>query len=118
MNESLDQIWKALSDPTRREILDLLRQGPRRTTEIVEAFPQLSRFGVLKHLEVLKKCELVVATPSGREVHNRLNPIPLRRIYERWVSNFEDLWSDSLLRVKEIAEGGPGSGGDGRADQV
>ena len=58
MNEAapdpLDDVWKALSDPTRRRILDLLRNGPRRTTEIVEAFPRLTRFGVMKHLDVLR----------------------------------------------------------------
>jgi len=106
MDESLDKVWRALADPTRREILDLLRDAPRRTTEVVVAFPQLSRFGVMKHLDVLKECELVVAKKQGREVYNALNVIPLRRIYERWVRKFEDLWADRLLRVKELAEGG------------
>lgn len=104
MDEGLDAIWKALADSTRREILDLLRERPRRTTELVEAFPQLSRFGVMKHLEVLKSCELVVAEKTGREVLNRLNVVPLRRIYERWVRKYEDIWAQQLLRVKELAE--------------
>lgn len=102
--DPMDAVWKALSDPTRREILDLLREGPKQTTQLVNAFPQLSRFGVLKHLEVLKECRLVIAEREGRHVHNRINPVPLRRIYERWVSRFEDLWSDQLLRIKELAE--------------
>ena len=104
MDDSLDQVWKALSDRTRREILDLLRTGPRRTTQLVEAFPQLSRFGVLKHLEVLRDCNLVIAKREGRFVENRINPVPLRAIYERWVSRFEDLWAEGMLRVKELAE--------------
>ena len=104
MDESLDRVWKALSDPTRREILDLLRSGPRRTTELVEALPKLSRFAVMKHLDVLKASELVIARKQGRFVYNRLNAVPLRRIYERWVSRFADLWADDLLRVKELAE--------------
>jgi len=54
MPDELDIVWKALSDPTRRAILDLLRDGPRTTTEIVESFPQLTRFGVMKHLDVLR----------------------------------------------------------------
>jgi DNA-binding transcriptional ArsR family regulator len=49
-DDDLDGVWKALSDNTRRSILDLLRQGPRTTTDIVEAFPHLSRFGVMKHI--------------------------------------------------------------------
>ena len=58
-NDDLDGVWKALSDGTRRSILDLLRQGPRTTTQIVEEFPHLSRFGVMKHIEVLREAGLV-----------------------------------------------------------
>ena len=55
----LDPVWKALSDPTRRAILDLLRDQPRMTTEIVDTFPHLTRFGVMKHLEALREAGLV-----------------------------------------------------------
>src|SRR5215472_1565406 len=54
-DDDLDGVWKALSDNTRRSILDLLRQGPRTTTQIVEAFPHLTRFGVMKHIDVLRE---------------------------------------------------------------
>jgi DNA-binding transcriptional ArsR family regulator len=111
MADPLDKVWKALADRTRRRILDLLREGPRRTTEIVEAFPRLSRFGVMKHLEVLKDCRLVVARKQGREVYNSINAAPLRQIYERWVRRYENLWADTLLRVKELAEEEPGERG-------
>ncbi len=104
MDDPLDPIFKALSDPTRRQILDILRKSPRRTTDLVESFPHLSRFAVLKHLEVLKDTHLVIATRNGRAVTNRINPIPLRRLYERWVSNFENLWAENLLRIKDLAE--------------
>lgn len=108
MNESapepLDDVWKALSDPTRRQILDLLRVGPRRTTEIVEEFPKLTRFGVMKHLDVLRSAGLVLTHAEGRERINALNPIPIRQIYERWVSKYADLWAATFLRVKESAE--------------
>ncbi len=100
----LDPVWKALSDPTRRAVHDLLRAGARTTTEIVEAFPQLSRFGVMKHLDVLRKAQLVHTRESGRERVNSLNAVPIRQIYERWVSPFEELWSSELLRIKELAE--------------
>ena len=60
--DQLDPVWKALSDPTRRAILDLLRDGPRKTTEIVESFPHLTRFGVMKHLDVLREAQLVQTT--------------------------------------------------------
>jgi len=105
VRDKLDPVWKALSDPTRRAILDLLRQKPRTTTEIVEAFPHLSRFGVMKHLDVVREAQLVDTQEVGRQRLNSLNVMPLRQIYERWVTPFEDLWSSQLLRLKEKVEG-------------
>ncbi len=104
MSDELDAVWKALSDPTRRSILDLLRQGPRTTTEIVAAFPHLSRFGVMKHIDVLRAAELIQTREEGRQRVNSLNAAPIRQIYERWVSPYEDLWADNLLRLKEDVE--------------
>jgi DNA-binding transcriptional ArsR family regulator len=104
MNQGLDQIWKALSDETRRTILDFLRSGPKPTTAIVEQFPQLSRFAVMKHLDVLRQAALVVTREEGRQRINSLNAVPIRMIYERWVSKYEDLWANTLLRVKEVSE--------------
>jgi len=105
----LDPIWKALSDPTRRAILDLLRDRPRRTTEIVESFSNLSRFGVMKHLDVLREAGLVQTREEGRSRVNSLNAVPIRQIYERWMSPFQELWTGQLLRLKEEAEAQPSS---------
>ena len=105
-DDDLDGVWKALSDHTRRSILDYLRQGPRTTTEIVEAFPQLSRFGVMKHIDVLRAAGLVQTREERRQRINSLNVVPIRQIYERWVGRFEELWSSHLLRIKEDAEAG------------
>jgi DNA-binding transcriptional ArsR family regulator len=102
--DELDPVWKALSDVTRRAILDFLRDRPRTTTEIVEAFPHLSRFGVMKHLDVLRGAHLVQTQEVGRQRMNSLNVAPIRQIYERWVGLFQELWSNELLRIKEIAE--------------
>ncbi len=102
--DELDAVWKALSDRTRRAILDFLRNRPRTTTEIVETFPHLSRFGVMKHLEVLRQAQLVHTREAGRQRVNSLNVVPIRKIYERWVGPFQELWSGELLRIKEIAE--------------
>jgi DNA-binding transcriptional ArsR family regulator len=104
MDETLDNVWKALSDPTRRRILDMLRNGPLTTGQIVEAFPELSRFGVMKHIDVLKDAHLVLVRAEGRQRFNSLNPIPIRMIYERWVSRFEDLWATNLLQIMRRAE--------------
>jgi len=102
--DELDRVWKALSDTTRRAILDFLRDRPRTTTEIVESFPHLTRFGVMKHLDVLRGAHLVHTREAGRQRVNSLNVVPIRQIYERWVGPFQELWSGELLRIKEIAE--------------
>jgi DNA-binding transcriptional ArsR family regulator len=102
--DELDGVWKALSDSTRRSILDLLRQGPRTTTQLVEAFPHLSRFGVMKHIEVLRGASLIHTREESRQRINSLNVVPIRHIYERWVGRFEELWASHLLRIKEDAE--------------
>lgn len=100
----LDPVWKALSDPTRRAILDLLRDQPRMTTEIVDTFPHLTRFGVMKHLEALREAGLVNTREEGRQRWNSLNVFPIRQIYERWVSPFQELWAGQLLGIKNLAE--------------
>lgn len=102
--EDLDGVWKALADATRRGILDRLRQGPCTTTELVRTFPHLTRFGVMKHLDVLRESGLVQTREAGRQRFNSLNPVPIRRIYERWVSPYTELWSNQLLRLKEEVE--------------
>jgi DNA-binding transcriptional ArsR family regulator len=103
-HDDLDGVWKALADSTRRSILDLLRQGPRTTTQIAEAFPHLSRFGVMKHIDVLRGAGLVRTREERRRRINSLNVVPIRQIYERWVGRFEELWASHLLRIKEDAE--------------
>ena len=104
--DNLDPVWKALSDPTRRAILDFLRDRARTTTEIVESFPYLTRFGVMKHLDVLRQARLVHTRSAGRQRVNSLNVVPIRQIYERWVGPFQELWSSDLLRIKDLAENG------------
>ena len=104
MSEDLDRVWKALADPTRRAILDLLRRKPRTTTDIVERIPELSRFGVMKHLVVLRGAGLVQTREEGRSVVNTLNVVPIRWIYERWVSDYEDLWVRRLSSLKRSLE--------------
>lgn len=102
--DDADNTWKALSDPTRRAILDVLRDGPKQTTAIVERFPELSRFAVMKHLEVLRSAKLVNTRSEGRVRVNALNAAPIRDILERWISKYESFWSNTLLRVRDDAE--------------
>jgi DNA-binding transcriptional ArsR family regulator/uncharacterized protein YndB with AHSA1/START domain len=96
--------WKALADPVRREILDLLRDEPRTTGEICDAFDRLTRFGVLSHMTVLKEAGLVRVERRGRERINRIDPEPLREAYEQWIRNYEVLWAGRLGRLKKLAE--------------
>ncbi len=99
-----DDVWKALSDPTRRAILDLLRQGRASTGDLAGAFPALTRFAVMKHLSVLEHAGLVVTRKEGRQKWNYLNAVPLRRVYERWVSRYQDRWAGSLVGLQRLAE--------------
>lgn len=103
MGEDLEKVWKALADPTRRRILDLLRDGPRTTTAIAAAFPT-TRYAIMKHLRVLERAGLVLVERRGRERWNHLNAVPLRAIYERWISRYADRWAVSLLSLKRHLE--------------
>jgi DNA-binding transcriptional ArsR family regulator/uncharacterized protein YndB with AHSA1/START domain len=103
MEEELTLIWKALADPHRRVILDLLKERPRTTGEICSLF-EVSRFAVMKHLTVLEHAGLIVVRREGRERWNYLNAIPLQQIYERWLKPYEVQWAASLLRMKRYVE--------------
>ena len=104
MDDDLDPVFKALADPTRRAILDLLREGPKTTSEIVEPFPDLSRFAVMKHLDILRNADLVTTRAEGRLRINSLNAVPLRRLSERWVTPFQEVWSHQLTDLKRRLE--------------
>ncbi len=104
--EELDQVWKALGDGTRREILAFLREGPRTTSEVVEQFPHLTRFGVMKHIGVLRDANLVLSRSEGPKRMNSLNVVPIRQIYEQLVDRYQDLWAGELLAMKRAAEKG------------
>jgi len=102
--DAFDATWKALSDPTRRALLDAVKDGARTTGQLVEAVPGMSRFGVMKHLGVLEAAGLMISRKEGRCKWHHLNAVPLRQIYERWVSKYEDRWAGSLVRLKRTVE--------------
>ena len=98
-------VWKALADPTRRAILDLLRERPRTTGELVTAFPTVTRFAVMKHLTTLEQAGLVVARRDGRQRWNHINAVPLRQAYERFLRPYADADAQTLLRLADaVAE--------------
>ena len=94
-----------MADRKRRRMLDLLAQRPRTTGELVDAFPKLSRFAVMKHLGVLEAAGLLVVTRDGRQRWNALNPVPLQEELRRWVGKNEQMWADVLLNIRDVAEG-------------
>jgi DNA-binding transcriptional ArsR family regulator/uncharacterized protein YndB with AHSA1/START domain len=106
MNRQIAQAtWKALADPIRRDILDLLREEARTTGNICGAFPHLTRFGVLNHMAVLKEAGLLRVEQRGRERLNHIEAEPLRAAYEDWIRNYEELWAGRLGRLKKFVDG-------------
>jgi DNA-binding transcriptional ArsR family regulator/uncharacterized protein YndB with AHSA1/START domain len=99
-----ERTWYALADPTRRRILDLLRRRPRTTGQLSDEFPQ-SRYSTMNHLNILEEAGLVTVRRQGRERWNYVNATPLRRIYERWLTPYQQLWASSLSRLGAIVEG-------------
>jgi DNA-binding transcriptional ArsR family regulator len=103
--KDLDLVWRALANPVRRRILDTLCDGPLNTAELAAAVPELSRFAVMQHLRVLEQGALVVRRRSGRECFNYLNPVPIQQIHDRWVSRYQQPWTEALVSLKDQLEG-------------
>jgi DNA-binding transcriptional ArsR family regulator len=98
-------VFKALADDRRREILDLLRDGPLTTGDICKRFKKLHRCTVMQHLAVLEAAGLVIAKRDGRVRWNYLNVVPVQEIYERWISRFARPSVELLGRLKRDLEG-------------
>lgn len=103
-DDDLDAVWKALANTTRREILDILVDGPATTSELSAVFDSLSRFAVMQHLAVLEKADLVVARKQGRMRFNHLNPIPIQQISDRWISRYQRPLAEALIDLKVSLE--------------
>jgi DNA-binding transcriptional ArsR family regulator/uncharacterized protein YndB with AHSA1/START domain len=96
-------LWRALADPTRRLILDLLRERPRVTGEIAAQFP-ISRIAVMRHLEVLSEAGLVTSRKRGRERWHYLNAVPLQKLHRRWADPAAAGFASALLRLQDTIE--------------
>lgn len=97
--------YRAVSDPTRRRILDLLRDGgPLRAGDIARRCPRISRPAVSKHLRILRRAQLVREAQDGREWWYHLNPGPLREMYEGWLQHYATFWSQRLHALKRVTE--------------
>jgi DNA-binding transcriptional ArsR family regulator len=102
-----DRVFKALADPTRRFLLDLLFARDGRTLTELESELEMTRFGVMKHLKVLEEAELVVVRRSGREKLHFLNPIPIRLIHDRWIDKYTEHHVTALIDLKNRLEEQP-----------
>ena len=100
----MDEVFKALADPSRRHLLDSLYLEDGQTLGKLAAELDMTRFGVMKHLRVLEDAHLVVTRRSGREKFHYLNPIPLQLLYDRWVGKYRRRPARSLTALKRRLE--------------
>jgi DNA-binding transcriptional ArsR family regulator len=100
----MDEVFKALADPTRRELLDELFARDGQSLSALEERLPMTRFGVMKHLRVLEEANLVVTRRRGRQKLHFLNPVPIRLVYERWVSKYAEPWVSGLTGLKSELE--------------
>ncbi|MBV9934451.1 MAG: metalloregulator ArsR/SmtB family transcription factor [Actinobacteria bacterium] len=100
----MDEVFKALADPTRRSLLDeLYREDGQTLSQLEERFA-MTRFGVMKHLKQLEDAGLVVTKKRGREKLHFLNPVPIRLVHDRWVSKYAEPWAATLTGLKHELE--------------
>jgi len=105
MVASVDTVFKALADPTRRTLLDELFERDGQSLSALESTVAMTRFGVMKHLKVLEGAGLVTARRRGREKLHFLNPVPIRLVHDRWVSKYAKPWVATLSALKQTLEG-------------
>jgi DNA-binding transcriptional ArsR family regulator len=99
-----DRVFKALADPTRRFLLDLLFERDGRTLTELESELEMTRFGVMKHLRVLEEAGLLVTRREGREKRHFLNPVPIRLIHDRWIDKYTERHVAALVDLKNELE--------------
>jgi DNA-binding transcriptional ArsR family regulator len=99
-----DRVFKALADPTRRRILDHVRDQPRTTGDLCKRFPRLDRCTVMLHLGVLERAGLIIVKREGRVRWNYIDPLPIKSIYDRWIHHYATGAVDLLARMKAALE--------------
>src|ERR1700735_4272667 len=102
--DGVDEAFRALADPTRRSLLDELFREDGQTLSMLEERFSMTRFGVMKHLNVLEEAGLVVTRRRGREKLHFLNPVPIRLVHDRWVSKYAEPWAAGLSGLKSTLE--------------
>jgi uncharacterized protein YndB with AHSA1/START domain/DNA-binding transcriptional ArsR family regulator len=102
--QGVDDVFKALADPTRRALLDELFRDDGQSLRALEERFSMTRFGVMKHLKLLEDAGLVVTKRRGREKLHFLNPVPIRLVHDRWVSKYAEPWAAGLSELKTTLE--------------
>jgi uncharacterized protein YndB with AHSA1/START domain/DNA-binding transcriptional ArsR family regulator len=102
----MDPVFKALADPTRRQLLDELFRDDGQTLGALASRFVMTRVAVAKHLRLLEDAGLVVSRRRGREKLHYLNPVPIRLVYERWVNKYTEAWAADLTKLKQDLEDG------------
>jgi DNA-binding transcriptional ArsR family regulator len=97
-------VFKALADPTRRLLLDLLFEREGRTLTELESHVDMTRIGVMKHLRLLEDAGLVVTRRAGREKLHFLNPVPIQLIHDRWIDKYTGRHASALTTLKATLE--------------
>ena len=101
---AMDEVFRALADPTRRRLLDELFERDGQSLSALEGRLPMSRVGVMKHLRVLEEAGLVTTRRRGREKLHFLNPVPIRLVHDRWVSKYAEPWASALTELKQELE--------------
>ena len=99
-----DSVFKALADPTRRRLLDLLFTDDGQTLTKLESQIDMTRIGVMKHLRILEAAGLVVSRKVGRTRLHHLNPMPIREIHDRWIDKYTERRAAALAELKSELE--------------
>src|SRR5215204_2835683 len=100
----MDDVFRALGDPTRRSLLDELYKQDGQTLKALEERLPMTRFGVMKHLKLLEEANLVVTRKRGREKLHFLNPVPIRLVHDRWVSKYAEPLAAAISGIKRELE--------------
>ena len=102
--ETMDAVFHALASASRRRLLDLVKSMPGCSVSDVCKYFEMSRIGVMKHLQVLEEAELIISRKSGRKRELFFNAAPIQMVYDRWTTEYSALWASHAVDIKFKAE--------------
>jgi DNA-binding transcriptional ArsR family regulator len=103
-DEVMNRLFAALADSTRRRMLDILKDSPGLNVNQISSHFDMSRIGVMKHLKVLERAELVISEREGRNRRLYFNVVPIQEVYERWTTTLSRMWAGGLVRLRDRLE--------------